>query len=65
MALGVAEQMSKGDLVGPGANLKVYWDMKRSLFETVSDDEKEKWALCATDHNERLKKPPTSDYIEQ
>lgn len=65
VALGVAEKMSEGDIAGPGANLKVYWDVKRSLFDTVSEDEKERWVACATEHNERLKEPPTPDYIEQ
>lgn len=63
--LGVGEKMSEGDHAAPGENLKVYWDVKRTLFNALSDGEKEDWVAKAAEHNEHLKNPPSSEYIDK
>lgn len=47
----------------PGHNLVVYREIKKSTYTDLPDAEKGKWEMLAKEHNERVKLPPSADYI--
>jgi hypothetical protein len=47
----------------PGANLVAYHDSKKEAYRALSDTEKAMWETLAKEHNDKIKAPPTKDYI--
>lgn len=47
----------------PGDNLIAYHNSKNEAYGALSDAEKAKWEALAKEHNDKVKAPPTKDYI--
>lgn len=46
-----------------GENLNIYRDVKKKAFDDLSNVEKARWRVLADEHNEKIKAPPSADYI--
>jgi hypothetical protein len=46
-----------------GHNLIVYREVKKNAYSDLSAAEKEKWEALAKEHNERIRSPPSAEYI--
>jgi hypothetical protein len=47
----------------PGDNLVAYHNSKHEAYGALSDAEKAKWEALVKEHNNKVKAPPTKDYI--
>jgi hypothetical protein len=56
-------KLEQDDSPAPGANLVAYHDSKKEAYSALSDTEKAKWEALAKEHNDRVKAPPSRDYI--
>jgi hypothetical protein len=46
-----------------GTNLVLYHDAKRDAYDALPGAEKAKWEALAKEHNDRIKEPPSIEYI--
>ena len=46
-----------------GKNLDIYRDVKKKVFNDLSDVDKACWRVLAEEYNGKIKAPPSADYI--
>ena len=46
-----------------GENLNIYRNIKKKVFDDLSNVEKVHWRVLVDEHNEKIKAPPSADYI--
>ncbi|KIM73871.1 hypothetical protein PILCRDRAFT_14861 [Piloderma croceum F 1598] len=56
-------KMDEEGTVIRGANLALYHDAKRDAYVALPGAEKAKWEALAKEHNDRIKEPPSTEYI--
>ena len=62
-AAGLKLEQDSSESPAPGDNLIAYHNSKNEAYGALSDAEKAKWEALAKEHNDKVKAPPTKDYI--
>jgi hypothetical protein len=56
-------KMDEESTVIHGTNLVLYHNAKRDAYVALPGAEKVKWEALAKEHNDRIKEPPSAEYI--
>jgi hypothetical protein len=59
----VSSKMKQDGSTAPGTSLVVYRDAKQVAYSDLSEAERLKWETLAKEHNDKIKAPPSMDYI--